>query len=46
MTDKEKVAVFIDGSNFYYKMRDKEIGISNTTEFDYKGLAKMRCWFN
>lgn len=40
MTNKEKVAVFIDGSNFYYKMRDKEIEISNTTEFDYKGLSK------
>jgi uncharacterized LabA/DUF88 family protein len=39
MSNRNKVAVFIDGSNFYYKLRDKEVGISNTIKFDYAGLA-------
>ena len=40
MATKERVAVFIDGSNFFYKLRDKEIGIQNTNQFNYLGLAK------
>lgn len=39
-TNTEKVAIFIDGSNFFYKLRDSQIGIKNTNKFDYKGLAK------
>ena len=35
---REKVAVFIDGSNLYYKLKDLEI--QHTTEFNYLGLAK------
>lgn len=34
---KEKVAIYIDGSNLYYKLKD--LKIENTTEFDYKGLS-------
>jgi uncharacterized LabA/DUF88 family protein len=40
MSVKEKVAVFFDGSNFYHKMRDKEVDLVNTSKFDYKGLSK------
>ena len=34
---QKRVAVYIDGSNFFYKLRD--IDISNITYFDYGGLA-------
>ena len=38
MADKiEKVAVYIDGSNLYYKLKD--LKVENTTEFSYKGLS-------
>lgn len=40
MKHKDKIAVFIDGSNLFYKLRDSEIGIKNSSKFDYKGLAK------
>lgn len=33
----QRVAIFIDGSNFYYKL--KNIGISNTTYFQYGAFA-------
>ncbi|OGF23662.1 hypothetical protein A3H66_02795 [Candidatus Falkowbacteria bacterium RIFCSPLOWO2_02_FULL_45_21] len=40
MNDLDKrVAVFIDGSNLYHKL--KEIKIENTLDFDYKGLADI-----
>jgi len=31
-------AVFIDGSNFYNRLKD--LGIRNTAQFDYRGLAE------
>lgn len=34
----ERVAVYIDGSNFYFKARS--FGVYNTQKFDYLGLAK------
>ena len=34
----ETVAVFIDGSNFYYKVKD--LGIRHLASFDYRGLAE------
>ena len=34
----DTVAVFIDGSNFYNKL--KELGIRHTPTFDYRGLAE------
>lgn len=34
----DRVAVFIDGSNFYNKLKD--IGIRHTPKFDYRGLAE------
>lgn len=40
----ERVWVLIDGSNLYYKLKDKEIGLFNssisTLDFDYFGLCK------
>lgn len=32
---KEKVAVYIDGNNFYGYLKDKEINFSRGTKFDY-----------
>ncbi len=34
---KNRVAVYIDGSNLFYKLR--EVGIVNMTNFHYKGFA-------
>jgi uncharacterized LabA/DUF88 family protein len=34
----DRVAVFIDGSNFYNKLKD--LGIRNTSKFNYRGLAE------
>ena len=34
----ERVAVFIDGSNLYYKLKD--LAIKHTTEFNYLGLCQ------
>lgn len=34
----DTVAVFIDGSNFYNKLKD--LGIRHTPSFDYRGLAE------
>lgn len=36
----ERVVVFIDGSNFYFKLRSPKVGFSNLTEFNYRGFAK------
>ena len=36
--EKQRVAVFIDGSNFYYKL--KSLLIRNITYFDYSGLSQ------
>lgn len=36
--EKQRVAVFIDGSNFYYKL--KSLSIRNITYFDYSGLSQ------
>ncbi|MBI4252747.1 NYN domain-containing protein [Candidatus Uhrbacteria bacterium] len=39
MSEKERVAVFIDGSNLYYRM--KELGILSISKFDYRALAEF-----
>jgi len=33
---KERVAVYIDGSNFYNYLKDKEINFPKGTKFDFK----------
>jgi hypothetical protein len=35
---QEKVKVFIDGSNLYFRL--KELGIKNKSKFNFRGLAK------
>ncbi len=40
MENEKRVAVYIDGSNFYFKLRSKEIDFSNITRFNYRGFAK------
>jgi len=37
--NKSRCAVFIDGSNFYFKL--KELGFRNLLEFDFSGFVKM-----
>ncbi len=38
---EERIAVFIDGSNLYYKLRSKELGFKNLNKFNYKGLSEF-----
>jgi len=40
MPEKERVGVFIDGSNFYFKIKDRRIGLKNTRKFDFAKFAK------
>ncbi len=37
--NKSRCAVFIDGSNFYFKL--KELGFRNLLEFNFSGFVKM-----
>jgi uncharacterized LabA/DUF88 family protein len=37
---KERVSVYFDGSNFYHKLKSKEINIRNTSKFDYAKFAQ------
>jgi uncharacterized LabA/DUF88 family protein len=39
MDNEKRVAVYIDGSNFYHKLKD--LKIANTTYFDYFGLCNF-----
>lgn len=39
MNKKERIAVFIDGSNLYYRLRAPEFGLSSLTHYDYAGLT-------
>jgi hypothetical protein len=41
MKTKERVAVFIDGSNLYYRLRTGEFGLSNLTFYNYAGLVSF-----
>lgn len=36
-TDKTRISIFIDGSNFYFKVRS--LGFKNLSHFDYRGFA-------
>ena len=35
-----RVAVFIDGSNLFFKLRSLEVNLLNLTKFDYRGFSK------
>ncbi len=39
MFGKEKVAVYIDGSNFYHYLKDKEISFHKGIKFDFKAFV-------
>jgi len=39
MFGKEKVAIYIDGSNFYHYLKDKEISFPKGQRFDFKAFA-------
>ena len=39
LKSKEKVAVYIDGSNFYGYLKDKEINFPNGVKFDFKSFV-------
>ncbi len=36
----KRVAVYIDGSNFYHKMKSPDLNIGNLTNFNFRGLAE------
>lgn len=35
----ERVAIYIDGSNFYFKLKSSGFNIPNTNKFDYRGFS-------
>lgn len=39
MKKKERVAIFIDGSNFYYKLKSDGFRLHNLSFYDYAGLV-------
>ena len=41
MFGKEKVAIYIDGSNFYHYLKDKEISFPKGQKFDFKAFANF-----
>ncbi|MFA6416497.1 MAG: NYN domain-containing protein [Candidatus Paceibacterota bacterium] len=40
---KERVAIYIDGSNFYHYLKDKEIGFLKGSSFDFKKFVEFLC---
>jgi len=38
---KERVAVYIDGSNFYGYLKDEEINFPKGTKFDFKAFVDL-----
>jgi len=39
MFGKEKVAVYIDGSNFYHYLKDEEISFPKGVKFNFKAFV-------
>mgnify|MGYP001564548073 CR=1 FL=1 len=37
---KKRVAVYIDGSNFYFKMKSAPLNFNNLIKFNYRGFAQ------
>ncbi|MDP3244663.1 MAG: NYN domain-containing protein [bacterium] len=37
--EKERIAVYIDGSNFYHLLRSPKIDLNNTLKFDFKSFV-------
>ena len=44
---EEKVIIFLDGSNFYHRLEDKELDFKNLLNFNYKKFAEWLSygWF-
>ncbi len=42
-SQKERVIIFLDGSNFYHRLRDPELDFKRLLAFDYQGLANWLC---
>jgi uncharacterized protein (TIGR00288 family) len=38
--DKQRVAIFLDGSNFYHRMKDAELDFKQSLGFNYKSFAE------
>jgi len=36
---KERIIIFLDGSNFYHRLRDEELDLKNLLNFNYKEFA-------
>lgn len=36
---KERVTIFLDGSNFYHRLKDEELNFKQLLDFDYKKFA-------
>lgn len=41
MFGKEKVAIYVDGSNFYHYLKDKEISFSKGQKFDFQVFSEF-----
>ncbi|MEK7616096.1 MAG: NYN domain-containing protein [Patescibacteria group bacterium] len=39
MTKQERISIFIDGSNTYFKLRSFDVGLTDLVHFDYRGLG-------
>lgn len=37
---EERVIIFLDGSNFYHRLKDEELGFKQLLDFNYKGFAE------
>ena len=42
LNKKEKVAIYIDGSNFYGYLKDEEINFPKETKFDFTELSENK----
>lgn len=40
MTEKQRVSLFLDGSNFFFKLRDPALKIPHLTHFNYRKFAE------
>lgn len=40
MAKNKKVAVYIDGSNFYFRLKSPQLNLKNLSKFDFRGFAK------
>ena len=38
--EKNRVAIYFDGSNFYHKLKSNQINIKNISRFDYREFSK------